>query len=91
MIQTPKARFLESTLVKAHQETVDSKQFVEAAQATLAQMVWDLPDVTDQVTAAACYHRILGAKQFIRALASLGEKAAPPEPRPSHNLQHDLK
>lgn len=80
-------------MVKSHLEMTDSTVFQEAAQTTLAQMVMDLPDssVVDPQTAIAGYHRIIGARQYMKALMALSTQPKAPDVRDTFNLNHDLK
>ena len=70
---SPKARFLEKyrDLADRHRDGTASDSMLRAAEATLAQMVCDLPDSTDAATAIAGYNRIVGARQFLNAFLCL--------------------
>lgn len=91
MVHSPKQHFLvNSSAVKAHQETVDSAEFLVAAQASLLQLVVNLPDTTDPTIAAAAYHRIVGARQYLNQIISIADKTKPPEVVvPLGQLDHD--
>lgn len=76
-------------LVKRHLEVVDSLEFLTAAQAALLQCVMEMTDVTDPVMAAAGYHRIIGARQYLNQLLTIGNKTKPVEkPIPTGQLNH---
>ncbi len=92
MNATPKARFLEQTaLAKQFLDLGDSEAFTRATELAMLTLVEQLADATDPSTAAANAYRMHGAKHFLTILKALPEQPKPPAPRPSHNLQHDLK
>lgn len=91
-MDSPKQRWLQSPMAKAHLDFVDSVVFKEAVQVTLAQMVMDLPrDSADPAMAIACFHRLVGARQALTALASLSTMPSQPERKSEFNLDHSLK
>lgn len=78
MILTPKAKFLSAPdLAKRHHETVSSGNFQYACECAMLQFIKEAPRLDDPVGAAANYHRIVGAQEFLKVLLTLGE-----EPRP---------
>lgn len=87
---SPKKRFIEAaTSAKAWVDGSASTPFRDAAEAALLQMIADMPEVTDQVQAIAGYHRIMGARTFIRHLAEIANPASPPPAKTlSDNLIH---
>jgi len=86
---TPKQRFQENKqYTEAHRELVVSDRFRAAAESALLHLVMDLSDCSDPATAAANWHRIEGARSYVRSIINLGEVGkALPEP-PPQNLNH---
>jgi hypothetical protein len=84
MPASPKVRFLEQKpFVTSHQDVVLSAPFLAAADAALLQLISDLPDTTDPTMAAAAYHRILGARQYLRMLETVADSPKPLPPKRS--------
>lgn len=88
---TPKKSFLAAdAFVKAHQAVVDTPAFRVAAEAALLQMLVELPDTTDPTVSLACYHRLVGARQYLNQLLAIADKAKPLErPISPGNLDHN--
>jgi hypothetical protein len=53
------------------------------ADATLLQMLHEAPETTDPVVAAAAYHRLIGARQFLAAFSVIHVAAAPVTRQPA--------
>lgn len=86
---TPKQRLLANkTLALAHQNIVDSLVFRECADLAMLAVVSDLPDTTDPAMAAAAYHRVMGARAFLRGFTSMSTETIVPAAVPVHNLNH---
>lgn len=87
---TPKKSLVENDpLAKRLCEILDSSDVQIGGQAALLQSLMELPETTDPVVAAAAYHRIVGARQFLNQLLSIAEKAKPMQkPAFSFNLDH---
>jgi hypothetical protein len=92
MVLTPKKDFQDKKqFAEAHRELVVSTQFREALQAALVDHVLSLPTIADSSAAAAAYHQIVGAREFITRLLNVAETPkAPPTPLPT-NLNHEVK
>jgi len=90
MNQSPKARFLqEERLAKMFLDVVDSEAFMRASELAMIQLQSELS--ASDVDSAHAFERIRGASRFLEILKSLPEPVKPPTPRPSHNLDHNLK
>lgn len=78
-------------VASAHRDLVVSDRFLAAADAALLQTVMNLPDTTDPAEAAANWHRVAGAREFLRTFINLGEQPVvlPPKPKPG-NLDHTV-
>lgn len=89
---TPKKDFLEKKqFAEAHRDLVVSTQFREALHAALIEYVISFNSVTDPEIAAANFHCIEGAKDFIQHLLNIAEQTkTPPTPLPT-NLDHRIK
>lgn len=92
MTITPKSRFCEDKKrAQAHRELVVSTNFLSASEAALLTMIDDMAESTDPVVAIAGYHRIVGARQYMKKLAGLAEEVKPAPRGDSYNLNHNLK
>jgi len=89
---TPKKDFQgKKQFADAHRDLVVSTQFREALNAALLDHVLSMQSTTDPVAAAAGYHQITGACQFITRILNVAEQAkTPPTPLPT-NLDHQVK
>jgi len=89
---TPKKDFQEKKQFSAaHRDLVVSTPFREALHAALVEQVLALPPTIDPDAAAAAYHSIMGARQFITHLLNVAEMPkTPPTPQPT-NLNHGVK
>lgn len=86
---TPRAKFQSKVdQTKAHLDLVVSDGFRNACESALLEMVLAMPNVSDQIEAAASYNRIMGATEFLRRLLSIAETTEPPRERPPQNLNH---
>lgn len=84
---TPRAKFQSKVdQTKAHLDLVVNDGFRNACEAALLEQIQAMPDISDPVEAAASYHRIKGATEFIRRLLSIAEGVPPPKDQPSQNL-----
>lgn len=92
MTITPKARFCEDKKrAHAHRELVVSTNFLSASEAALLTMISEFNDSTDPTMAIAGYHRIIGARNYMKILATLAEEPKPAPRAESYNLNHNLK
>lgn len=92
MTITPRTRFQEDKKrAAAHRDLVVSSNFLSAAEAALLQVVNDLPETTIPEAAIAGYHRVIGARTFLRELSNLAEVAKTPSRNPDFNLNHNIK
>lgn len=92
MTITPKSRFCEDKKrAAAHRDLVVSGNFLSASEAALLTMIDDIAESTDPAVAIAGYHRIVGARKFMKALAALAEEAKPVGRGDNFNLNHNLK
>jgi hypothetical protein len=86
---TPRAKFQANVnQSRAHQDLVVSEGFRSACESALLEQVLAMPDIADQVEAAASYHRIMGATEFLRRLMSIAESTPPPKDKPPTNLNY---
>lgn len=91
MTITPKARFCEDKKrASAHRELVVSNNFLSASEAALLTMIDDIAESTDPAVAIAGYHRIVGARKYMKALAALAEESKPAARGDSFNLNHKI-
>lgn len=71
-----KLRFQENkTYTEKHCDYAASDLFRAAAEAALIQVVYDLPAPKDAAEAAAHWHRVEGAKDFVRYFMNVGVKS----------------
>lgn len=92
MIITPKSRFCEDKKrAAAHNDLVVSNAFLSASEAALLTMIDDIAESTDPAVAIAGYHRIVGARKYMKALAGLAEVPKPVARNVDYNLNHNLK
>lgn len=88
MIAPPKTRFQEhKTSVTRHLDLTSSPGFIEAADFALLQMVHASPLPKDEHEAAMGYHRILGARDYMRILFNLADAPKEREKMPEDNLR----
>lgn len=88
---SPKKRFIEdaASAAKVFADVAVSTTFRDAAEVALLDMIATMPDVTDPAQAIAGYHRIMGARTYLRHLATVADPTPPPPARPqSDNLSH---
>jgi len=84
---SPRLRFQENkAYVSAHKELVVSDQFRAACEAALVQVTVGLPESDDSSVAAANWHRIEGARAFLKTLLNVAESAPLPPAKPTQNL-----
>lgn len=89
---TPKKDFQgKKQFAEAHRDLVVSTPFREALHAALLDHVLSMQSTTDPISAAAGYHQITGACQFVTRLLNVAEQPkSPPTPLPT-NLDHGVK
>lgn len=88
----PRARFLENKeFASFHQELVVSTKFRAAAEAALLQTLFNTPPADSESEAAACWHRVEGAKQFLNTFMNLAENPKLLPPKPNQNLDHSTR
>lgn len=89
---TPKKDFLaKKEWATIHRDLVAAPNFREALNAALLEQVLALPQTTNSEAAAAAYHSIMGARQFVTHLLNIAEQAkSAPEPLPT-NLDHTIR
>jgi hypothetical protein len=85
MITSPKIRFQAyKEATQRHLDLTASDGFIEAVDYALLQFIAAAPNPNNQEEAAAGYHRILGARDFIRTLFTLADapqkRPDPPDP-----------
>lgn len=87
---TPKRDFQEDTkAVGLLADLTDAKPFRDAAKAALLQMLESLDDADDPVKASAAFHRMMGARNFMRSLLTLADQPKQPDSSPVRdNLNH---
>lgn len=87
---TPKRDFQEDTkAVGFLADLTVSTAFREAAKASLLQMLESTTDSDDPVKAAAAFHRMIGARDYMRVLMGLADRPKPPDSSPVRdNLNH---
>ena len=92
MTISAKQRFLQdANRAAVHRELVVSDKFLIAAEAALLQVVADLPDSSsDPNVAVAGFNRVLGAREYLKALLNLAEQPRVPSRTESFNLNHKL-
>jgi hypothetical protein len=91
MTITPRARFLEDKKRAAsHRDLVVSSNYLSAAETALLETIDDLAESTDPSVAIAGYHRIVGARKFMRKFAELAETKAPVAAKENYNLKHNI-
>lgn len=90
---TPKKDFIaKKQFADAHRDLVVSTQFREALHAALIDYVMNLDNTTDDtLVAAAEYHRLMGARDFIEHLLNIAEMPKTPPTPPPTNLNHGVK
>ena len=82
MISSPRNRFLtEKDLARQWLDVSDSKAFDRATELSMLQLMEESNSIEE----------LKGAKKLVEILKTIAEPVKPPSPRPSHNLQHDLK
>lgn len=92
MTLTPKKDFQgKKQFADAHRDLVMSAQFRESLQAALLDMIVAMPDTFDPVLAAAQYHSIMGAREFISHILNIAEQTKTPPTPLTTNLDHQVK
>ncbi len=88
----PKSRFLDSRrFADSHRELVVSDSFRTASESALLHFVLEIPAASTDLIAAANWHRVEGAREFLKTLINLAEvHKAPPAP-PPQNLNHSQR
>jgi len=82
MITSPRNRFLaEKDLARQWLDVSDTKAFERATELSLLQLM----DESDSL------EELKGAKKLVEILKTIAEPVKPPPPKPSYNLQHELK
>jgi hypothetical protein len=76
----PKRRFQSAypEITKAIADVMVSGDFQQAAESALLELVAELPNTTDPLVAAGCYHRIMGARQYLEQLLSIAKPPGVP-------------
>lgn len=86
---TPRAKFQANVNhARAHLDLVVSEGFRNACEAALIEQVLTMPNVTESEEAAASYHRIMGATEFLRRLLSIAEPPLPSKDKLPTNLNY---
>ncbi len=86
---TPRAKFQSNVKqAAAHRDLVVEDGFRCACESALLEQILNMPNVTDPVEAAAAYHRIQGATEYVRHLLSIAEATAPPKEKLPTNLNY---
>lgn len=90
MRYSAKERLLEQkNIVHAHLDTVASESFLRSAEAALLDMVMHCPGIVSEADAAANYHRIIGARDYLQALLAVAEPPQLPKPKPHYGLERN--
>ena len=88
----PKKRFQTAypEITKAIADVMAGGDFQQAAESALLELVAELPNTSDPVIAAGCYHRIMGARQYLDQLLSITKPPSLPGRRQlSGTLNHE--
>lgn len=86
---TPRQQFQEDgTAAKFHRELVVLDRFRDACHAALLEQVLAMPQTHNEVEAAAGYHRLMGAREFLVHLLNIAEERKPVPGTPTANLNH---
>lgn len=84
---TPRLRFQENKeQVSFHRELVVSDRFRAATEAALVQTMLALAESDDPAVSAANWHRVEGARAFLKTLINIAEGGTLPLPKPNQNL-----
>jgi hypothetical protein len=84
---TPKERFLQrSDDVKQHASLVNNSTFINSLDVAMLEYQSELTSTGDLVTGAANFHRIEGARGFIRKFLSLSKTITIPQKTDRSNL-----
>jgi len=80
---TPKQRFLRDNpgVVKVHADVAASAVFQIAADAAMLELIDKLSGISDPVGAAAAYHQIIGARNYLRLFQTIADMPQPPAAR----------
>jgi len=74
MIQSPRHQFLKDERVATeHASMMAGCGFRYATDVALLQVIHDLTNTVDPVEAAAAYHRVMGAREYLKKLLTLGD------------------
>lgn len=85
---SPKERFLKSPVSRTHADLVLSDSLIQAVATALLQMQVNQPVSADPTVAAASFHRMAGAREFVQTFLNLCEVEEPVKPVPNQNLPH---
>jgi hypothetical protein len=84
---TPRLRFQENKeYTTFHKELVVSDRFRAAAEASLLQTILAQPETDDPVVSAANWHRLEGARAFLKTLLNVAESSRTLPDKPPQNL-----
>jgi len=84
---TPRLRFQENKdYTASHKELVASDRFRAASEAALVQTILSFPETNDINEAASNWHRIEGARAYLRTLLNIAESAPLAPTKPNQNL-----
>lgn len=84
---TPRLRFQENKeYVSFHKELVVSDRFRAATEAALLQTVLAMSETDDPAVSAANWHRLEGARAFLKALLNVAESGPSLPAKPPQNL-----
>jgi hypothetical protein len=87
-----KQRFLaEEKLAGQHRDVVATESFQRASETALLQLIAEMPETIDEGTAAAQYHRLMGARAYMSRLLTIAEKTLPESKPHRYGLDHQLK
>lgn len=91
MLLQPQNRFLQQEdLSRQHRDNASQEPLLRAAEASLLQLVLELPKEPKNVEeAAACYHAILGARKYMDKVLTIADPVKkPPVKSVNDNLNH---
>jgi hypothetical protein len=88
---TPRQQFQENVKnAQSHRDLVMTDRFREACHASLLEQVLNMPNTNDPDEAAALYHQIVGARDYIFHLLNIAEARKPISETHTGNLDHNV-
>ena len=88
---SPRQIVLKNTVLAEDQRSlVVGQTFDTVSKLSLLQLLDETPDTTDPVVAAAAYHRLMGARSYLRMLVTIAEPVTQPPVSVTGNLNHKV-